>query len=149
MDGGGYGQNIAAGVEPSNISAIITDLFYNGEVSNYDGLYGEANPSMALFEEWGHFTQIVWKGTTHFACATQDCTGQGLANVGGDVAPFFTVCNYKSPGKWTFAQEVHTSALTLFSQATLQASTGRTWVSHSGSPTPNGILACRDRSTTT
>ena len=99
MNGGGYGQNIAAGVEPNNISAIITNLFYNGEVSNYDGLYGEANPSMALFEEWGHFTQIVWKATTHVGCATQDCSGKGLANVGGDVAPYFTVCNYKSPGK--------------------------------------------------
>lgn len=99
MDGGGYGQNIAAGVPPDNISAIITNLFYNGEVNYYQGLYGEANPSMSNFEEWGHFTQIVWKATTHFGCATHDCTGQGLANVGSDVSPYFTVCNYKKPGE--------------------------------------------------
>jgi len=99
VDGGGYGQNIAAGVAPANISAIITDLFYNGEVENYNGLYGEANPSMANFEVWGHFSQIVWAATTHVACATQDCSKQGLKNVGSDVRPYFTVCNYASPGK--------------------------------------------------
>lgn len=99
VDGGGYGQNIAAGVEANNISAIITDLFYNGEVNWFSGLYGEANPSMTNFDSWGHFSQIVWKATTHVGCATQDCTGQGLANVASDVSPYFTVCNYKSPGK--------------------------------------------------
>ena len=96
--GGGYGQNIAAGVEPANISAIITDLFYNGEVGWYDGLYGQAQPDMTNFEHWGHFSQIVWKDTTHVGCATQHCSN-GLANVGSDVAPYFTVCNYKNPGQ--------------------------------------------------
>ncbi|KAK5120070.1 hypothetical protein LTR85_006551 [Meristemomyces frigidus] len=99
-DGGGYGQNIAAGVEANNISAIITDLFYNGEVGWYDGLYGEEQPDMTNFEHWGHFSQIVWKATTKIGCATQDCTSQGLSNVGSDVAPYFTVCNYESPGNY-------------------------------------------------
>ena len=98
MDGGGYGQNIAAGVEAGNISAIITNLFYNGEVGWYDGLYGQDSPDMSNFEHWGHFSQIVWKGTSHIACATQDCSGRGLANVGSNVQPYFTVCNYKSAG---------------------------------------------------
>ena len=99
VDGGGYGQNIAAGVEGNNVSAIITDLFYNGEVNWFSGLYGEAQPSMTNFDSWGHFSQIVWKDTTHVACVTQDCSGQGLANVGSDVSPYFTVCNYSPPGK--------------------------------------------------
>ena len=81
-----------------NITAIISDLFYNGEVNYFEGLYGQAQPSMDNFEKWGHFSQIVWKGTTHVGCATQDCTQQGLANVGSTVAKYFTVCNYKSPG---------------------------------------------------
>ena len=98
-DGGGYGQNIAAGVPPDNISAIITDLFYNGEVNYYAGYYGMSQPPMTNFEHWGHFSQIVWKATTHVGCATQDCSGKGLANTGGDVSPYFTVCNYKSAGK--------------------------------------------------
>ena len=97
--GGGYGQNIAAGVAADNITAIITNLFYNGEVGWYDGLYGQAQPSMSNFDHWGHFSQIVWKGTTQVGCYTKDCSGQGLANTGGNVSPYFTVCNYKSPGE--------------------------------------------------
>jgi len=97
-DQGQYGQNIAAGVEAANVSAVITELFYNGEVSFYDELYGEANPSMDNFHEWGHFSQIVWKGTTEVGCATVDCSAQKLANTGGNVAPYFTVCNYKTAG---------------------------------------------------
>lgn len=98
--GGGYGQNIAAGVEANNISAIITNLFYNGEVGWFDGLYGQAQPSMNNFELWGHFSQIVWKDTSHVGCATQDCSAQGLGGVTSDVSPYFTVCNYKSPGQF-------------------------------------------------
>lgn len=73
-------------------------MFYNGEVNYFDGQYGQANPDMSLFENFGHFSQMVWAGTTHVACVTQDCSAQGLANVGGDVPPYFTVCNYKSAG---------------------------------------------------
>jgi len=98
-NGGGYGQNIAAGVESNNISAIITDLFYNGEVGWYDGLYNKAQPDMTNFEKWGHFSQIVWKSTTKIGCATQHCP-KGLANVGTDVSPYFTVCNYSPPGNY-------------------------------------------------
>lgn len=100
MGGGGYGQNIAAGVEPANISAVITDLFYNGEVGWYADLYTDAQPDMTNFEHWGHFSQLVWKDTTHVGCATHDCTEKGLSNVGEHVAPFFTVCNYKNPGNY-------------------------------------------------
>ena len=99
QDGGGYGQNIAAGIQASNISAIITELFYNGEVGWFSGLYGQAQPSMDNFENWGHFSQIVWKDTTRIGCATQDCSSTGLTNVGSNVPPYFTVCNYENPGK--------------------------------------------------
>ena len=99
--GGGYGQNIAAGVPSYNISAVITELFYNGEVNWFNGLYGEANPDMTNFEHWGHFSQIVWKGTTTVGCATYDCSNapSGLQKVSSDVEPYFTVCNYGAPGK--------------------------------------------------
>lgn len=99
VDGGGYGQNIAAGVPADNITAVITDLFYNGEVEWFAGLYQQAQPSMVNFEHWGHFSQVVWKSTTQVGCATVDCSAQGLANVGSDVAPMFTVCNYGPPGE--------------------------------------------------
>jgi uncharacterized protein YkwD len=97
-DGGGYGQNIAAGLSADNITAIITELFYNSEVSAFNGLYGQAQPDMSNFGSWGHFSQIVWKGTSKVGCATQYCS-KGLANVGPYTPPYFTVCNYGPPGK--------------------------------------------------
>jgi len=107
--GGGYGQNIAAGAPEDNITSVITDLFYNGEINNFAGLYGQATPDNinddAAFDGYGHYTQIVWQGTTAVGCATVDCTGQGngpngLGNVASDVPPFFTVCNYSPPGNY-------------------------------------------------
>jgi uncharacterized protein YkwD len=104
-DGGGYGQNIAAGCPGDNVTSVITDLFYNNEAGNFNGLYGQATPSNindeSAFDGWGHFTQIVWKGTTKVGCATYDCSSSGgLKGTGGNVAPFFTVCNYKSAGNF-------------------------------------------------
>ncbi|THX60612.1 PR-1-like protein [Aureobasidium pullulans] len=110
VNGGGYGQNIAAGVEANNVSAVITELFYNGEVGYFNNLYGQANPDMTNFEKWGHFSQLVWKGTTKVGCATQYCSG-GLANIGQYVSPHFTVCNYGSPGNYAgeYAQNIGAS----------------------------------------
>lgn len=111
FDGGGYGQNIAAGVEPERITEIITGLWYNNEQCLYPS-YGR-NPTedemTNSFHEWGHFTQIVWKDTTTIGCWTTDCTSQGgVKNVGGDVLPYFTVCNYKGPGNYDdeFADQI-------------------------------------------
>lgn len=94
---GGYGQNIAAGVGSDNISMIITELFYNGEVNWYDGLYGQAQPDMSEFEHWGHFSQVVWHDTSKVGCSTYHCEN-GLANVDSNVPPYFTVCNYQDVG---------------------------------------------------
>ncbi|CAI7634242.1 unnamed protein product [Penicillium pancosmium] len=92
---GEYGQNIGYGVAGTAVGEMITNLMYNDEIGYYPG-YGEADPSMDLFDKWGHFSQIVWKGTTHVACATVDC--DNLGNVGGN-SPF-TVCNYGPPGNY-------------------------------------------------
>ena len=106
IDGGGYGQNIAAGTAPEDISKVITDEFYNAEVNWFSGLYGQANPT-TNFEHWGHFSQLVWKTSTHVGCATHYCSN-GLADTGAHVDPYFTVCNYKNPGNRAnyFAQNV-------------------------------------------
>lgn len=101
-----YGQNIAAGVKADNISAVITELFYNGEVALFGNQYGLGDKSTvddAQFHEWGHFSQIVWKATTEIGCATKDCSSGGLALTGGNVSPHFTVCNYKAQGKMLIA----------------------------------------------
>ncbi|CAK1366996.1 Cell wall protein PRY3 [Cercospora beticola] len=102
VDGGNYGQNLAAGVPADNITSVITDLWYGGEVSLYPA-WGR-NPSqseMSNFVQWGHFTQLVWKNTTIIGCATTDCSSQGgVASTGGNVEPYLTVCHYKGPGNY-------------------------------------------------
>ena len=95
MDGGGYGQNIAAGIEPKGIAHIISDGFYNSEVNDFRGQYGKPHPTG--FESWGHFSQLIWKKTTHVGCHTQYCP-HGLKGTAGHAKPYFTVCNYQSPG---------------------------------------------------
>ncbi|EXJ60692.1 hypothetical protein A1O7_04845 [Cladophialophora yegresii CBS 114405] len=95
--GGGYGQNIGAGAPPEDIPAMITNEMYNGEIGFYPG-YG-SEPDMSNFEKWGHYSQIVWRSTTGVGCATQYCPN-GLANTGGNVSPYFTVCNYSPPGNF-------------------------------------------------
>ncbi|KAI9780280.1 MAG: hypothetical protein M1816_003122 [Peltula sp. TS41687] len=94
VNGGGYGQNIAArspgAISASEIAKVISDQFYNGEMELYPG-YGR-EPDMSNFHEWGHFSQVVWVDTTHVACVTQDCRAQGLGH--------YTVCNYKGPGNF-------------------------------------------------
>lgn len=94
-DGGGYGQNIAAGAPEAAISHVISDQFYNAEINNFGNQYGVADPTG--FESWGHFSQLVWKNTGQVGCATQYCPG-GVGNTGSNVPPYFTVCNYSPPG---------------------------------------------------
>merc|ERR1711967_195275 len=96
---GVYGQNIAAGLTADEVTDVITNLWYNAEVNAYSPYYGQTNPG-GNFNDYGHFTQIVWQGTTVVGCATQDCSANGLANVGPNVPPYFTVCNYYEAGNY-------------------------------------------------
>ena len=113
QDGGGYGQNIAAGAPISQIANVISDQFYNGEVNNFVD-YGQGTPAdfNTAFESYGHFTQVVWVGSTAVGCASVDCTSTGLQNVGGDVPPIFHVCNYFPPGKMAHISLVELHMLT-------------------------------------
>jgi len=101
VDGGGYGQNIAAGAPVNKISSVISNQFYNGEVNAFTH-YGEATPADmdSNFHAYGHMTQVVWVGSTQVGCATVDCSSKGLANVGGNVPPIYHVCNYKPAGNF-------------------------------------------------
>ncbi|KAL6248576.1 hypothetical protein RBB50_004831 [Rhinocladiella similis] len=92
--GGGYGQNIGAGYTPNQVPAMIGNDMYNNEMPYYPLPYGVNNPDTSNFGAWGHFSQIVWKGTTGVGCATQQCgTLQGAT-----FTQYFTVCNYYPPG---------------------------------------------------
>ena len=81
---------------------MITNEMYNDEFGWYPQPWGSDNPDMSNFEHWGHLSQIVWASTTTVGCAWVDCSGGGLANTGGGVQPWFTVCNYGPPGKSPF-----------------------------------------------
>lgn len=93
---GGYGQNIAAGAPADQITNVITDMMYNGEMPYYADYYGDANPDFSNFDKFGHFTQIVWANTVSVGCATVQCSS--LEGVGSDVSPIMTVCNYSPAG---------------------------------------------------
>lgn len=112
--GGGYGQNIAAGTEAGQIAKVLTGGFYNNEMMDYPK-FGVDSPDMTNFEKWGHFSQMVWKGTQKVGCYTFTCspagappldcnpaTGQSyLKNTGcgnGGMEAIFTVCNYSPAG---------------------------------------------------
>ncbi|GAD95040.1 SCP-like extracellular protein [Paecilomyces variotii No. 5] len=98
IGGGGYGQNIGYGIPASDIGKMITNLMYNDEFDYFNNLYGEANPDMTNFEKWGHFSQIVWKGTKQVGCYTKVCSS--LQNVDSDGPLPFTVCNYSPAGNF-------------------------------------------------
>ncbi|OBT81414.1 hypothetical protein VE02_09863 [Pseudogymnoascus sp. 03VT05] len=107
IGGGGYGQNLAesgsSGDEksrdPATISGgAISNQWYNGELPFFEpSMYGQNNPDMSNFSSWGHFSQVVWKGTGSVGCATQFC-GSGSAMFTAPFSGWYTVCNYGSPG---------------------------------------------------
>ncbi|OAP62583.1 hypothetical protein AYL99_01810 [Fonsecaea erecta] len=92
---GDYGQNIGAGYTSSQVPVMIGDDMYNKEMPNYPLPYGLDDPDTSNFDSWGHFSQIVWKGTQQVGCATQFCPN-GV--VGAEFTQYFTVCNYYPPG---------------------------------------------------
>lgn len=113
--GGGYGQNIAmyggsdaSGMAKEKLAAqAITDMWYNSEIDAYpsDG-YNQANPDMSNFENWGHYSQVVWAASTECGCATQFCPAGTIVD---GMDSWFTVCNYSPAGNvgGAYGQNVH------------------------------------------
>lgn len=81
---------------------MISNLMYNSEFMYFKPYFGMASPDMSTFDQWGHFTQILWKGTSEVGCATVVC--DSLGNVDARSALPFTVCNYSPPGKFEWMQ---------------------------------------------
>ncbi len=85
----GYGENMAWGY-PS-ITSVVTAWYEEEEEYDY------SNPGFS--GTTGHFTQVVWKGTTEIGCALKtQCGGW----------PTTWVCQYNPPGNYygQFAQNV-------------------------------------------
>lgn len=89
-----YGQNIGYGIDAEEIDKMIHWMY--DEIVKYEPYFGQPDVPSSVFKDVGHFTQIVWKGTSKVGCATKVC--QPLANAASGQALSFTVCNYGPPG---------------------------------------------------
>ncbi|CAO3587763.1 unnamed protein product [Absidia cylindrospora] len=74
-----YGENIAMGYGSWD---QVVSAWYD-EVKMYD----YSNPGFA--GSTGHFTQVVWVGTTKIGCGFTECGGRKIYS-----------CNYKKPGNY-------------------------------------------------
>lgn len=74
---GPYGENLAAGFAdgPSAVKAWYDE----GQTYNYQ-----------THDEYNHFTQVIWKGSTGVGCAYKDCRAQNWG--------LYVVCDYSPPG---------------------------------------------------
>lgn len=82
---GAYGENLSAGTNQTAIGAV--DSWYS-EIKNYD--FAAPGTSQGT----GHFTQVVWKGSTQLGCGMARC-GNIFSDFGG---AFFYVCRYAPAG---------------------------------------------------
>ncbi|KAL8992556.1 MAG: hypothetical protein Q9169_007011 [Polycauliona sp. 2 TL-2023] len=79
---GAYGENLAAGY-PNTTAAVEA---WGDEREDYD--FEDAEFS----DETGHFTQVVWKGSTDVGCGATWCDGQE------ETPGWFVVCRYFPAG---------------------------------------------------
>jgi len=77
---GRYGENLAAGSPGAMTNYGVVEYWYR-EIDKYDFAHG------GFSMDTGHFTQVVWRGTTQIGCGTTTCGGFQL-----------WVCNYDPPG---------------------------------------------------
>jgi pathogenesis-related protein 1 len=75
-----YGENLAAGTSGTLSPEQVVDMWYR-EVARYRFRGGRFSM------ETGHFTQLVWRGSTALGCGTSACDGLDV-----------WVCNYDPPG---------------------------------------------------
>lgn len=119
IGGGGYGQNIAmtASTGPLEdpgtfLARSITEMWYNGEINLFPAdAYGQATPS-GNFHDWGHYTQIIWEGSTVVGCAVKLCHAGENKDNGGTFTMdgYFSVCNYYPAGNMFGAFDTNVKA---------------------------------------
>jgi uncharacterized protein YkwD len=74
---GQFGENLACGFKDG--PSAVTAWYDEGQTYNYQ----TAN-------EYNHFTQVVWKGSTKMGCAIKDCSRNNWGH--------YVVCEYDPPG---------------------------------------------------
>ncbi len=80
--GGQYGENLAAGTTGAMSPEAVVAMWYD-EVKGYSF----QQPGFSM--QTGHFTQVVWRGTTQVGCGLAQCKGNDI-----------WVCEYDPPGNW-------------------------------------------------
>ncbi len=80
--GGTYGENLAAGTTGAMSPEAVVAMWYD-EVKGYSF----QQPGFSM--QTGHFTQVVWRGTTQVGCGLTQCKGNDI-----------WVCEYDPPGNW-------------------------------------------------
>lgn len=80
--GGQYGENLAAGTTGALPPEAVVAMWYD-EVKGYSF----KQPGFSM--QTGHFTQVVWRGTTKVGCGLAQCGGNDI-----------WVCEYDAPGNW-------------------------------------------------
>jgi hypothetical protein len=109
----GYGQNldqygaspIPAGLTDTTAGAYgISDGWFTEYTSYPFGETDSDSSFMNNFEAFGHFSQLVWKGSSSVGCATYLCPSGSL----GSMDIFYTACNYWPAGNvvGSFAENV-------------------------------------------
>jgi len=100
----GYGENIAAAYPPGSVStaSVVQDL-WGGEAPFYTyatNACDAANPANTA-HTCGHYTQLVWRGTTVVGCGFTTCTAATWPFQGGTPGPWdYWVCDYAPPGNY-------------------------------------------------
>ena len=79
---GAYGENLAAGTTGTLGPEAVVAMWYD-EVAHY------RFPDGGFSMQTGHFTQVVWRGTTHVGCGRSHCKDMDI-----------WVCEYDPPGNW-------------------------------------------------
>lgn len=77
-----YGENLAMGTSGYLPPEAVVEMWY-AEKAEYDFANGGFSGNT------GHFTQVVWRGTTQVGCGMAQCDGQDL-----------WVCNYDPSGNY-------------------------------------------------
>ncbi|KAI9705253.1 MAG: hypothetical protein M1820_005251 [Bogoriella megaspora] len=108
-----FGQNYGASPTGATIGDAI-EMWYSETSLFLPSYYGALSPTdrgcseSGSCPEYGHFTQLIWKGTTKIGCFIADCSGgyslnaeetsQGQSPPDGKADPVFQVCNYSPAG---------------------------------------------------
>jgi hypothetical protein len=96
--GANEGQNLfTVSGDVFNITAGITESWYKAELPFMNGYYNMAQIPDDVFHQVGHFTQVVWKGTTSVGCVSMYCPNMTVNGAPSNLN-MFSVCNYSPPG---------------------------------------------------